>query len=146
MRGLAEARRSRSPAGLAALLAVLILAGPAGATHVPDRRFLVVGYVIDRDGRPVVGARVVVTRVKTGLEYPARTETDGFYLVVVQLYDDAEGETLAIEAAGVRGAVRARFDVTDKRTERGTRADIRGDRLVENHAAFAETLRAFLAR
>lgn len=130
----------------AALVGLLLLAGAAGATHVPDRRFIVVGYVIDAGGRPSEGVRVLVTRLKTGLEYVARTEADGFYMVVLQLEDDGEGETLTVEAAGVRGVVRARFDVNDKKTERGTRADVRGTQLVENRAAFAETLRVYLAK
>ncbi len=126
--------------------ALLLLAVPAAATHAPDHRFVVLGYVADGAGRPAAGTRVVVTRVKTGLEYPTRTEADGFYLVVVHLHDEDRGERLAIEAAGVRGEVRAQFDVQDRKVERGTRVDVRGGQLVENRRAFAETLRAYLAR
>jgi hypothetical protein len=46
----------------------------------------------------------------------------------------------------VKGEVRARFDARDKKVERGTRVDVRADRLVENRSAFAETLRAYLSR
>src|SRR6185369_11106709 len=55
---------------LLALAGLLVVPTPVGATHLPDHRFLVLGYVTDADGKPVAGARVVVTRVKTGLEYP----------------------------------------------------------------------------
>jgi hypothetical protein len=125
----------------------LVLAGPpADATHLPDHRFLVLGFVTDGEGQPVAGAKIVVTRLKTGLEYPATTERDGFYLVILHLHDENEGERLGVEAKGVRGEVRARFDTRDKKVERGTRVDIRGTRLVENRSAFAETLRAYLSR
>jgi hypothetical protein len=126
---------------------VLLASAPrARATHLPDHRFLVLGFVTDVEGRPVAGARVVVTRLKTGLEYPTTTERDGFYLVVLHLHDENEGERLGLDLKGVKGEVRARFDTRDKKVERGTRVDVRGDRLVETRAAFAETLRAYLSR
>src|SRR5215813_199581 len=130
-----------------AIVAVLFLAGGAAyATHQPDHRFLVLGYVVDGDGRPVSGARVTVTRLKTGAEYPTSTERDGFYLVILHLHDEDEGERLAIDAKGVKGELRARFNVANKKVERGTRVDVRGDRLVETRSAFAETLRDYLSR
>jgi hypothetical protein len=89
---------------------------------------------------------VVVTRLKTGLEYPTTTERDGFYLVVVHIHEEDEGERLGLDLRGVRGEVRARFDPRDKKVERGTRVDARAGRLVENRPAFAETLRSYLSR
>ena len=104
------------------------------------------GYVSDGGGRPLPGVPVVVTRVRTGLAYRTRTEKDGFYLVVVHRHDEDEGDRLAISANGTGGEVVARYDVSDRKVERGTRVDIRPDGLVEDRPAFAETLRAFLAR
>jgi hypothetical protein len=137
---------ARSAVLLLALAALPGASMPAGATHLPDHRFLVLGYVTDADGRPVAGARVVVTRLKTGLEYPTTTERDGFFLVVLHLHDENLGEALGVDAKGVKGEVRARFEVSDKKVERGTRVDVRDRRLVENRSAFAETLRAYLSR
>jgi hypothetical protein len=130
------------------MLALVLVVGalPADATHLPDHRFLVLGFVTDGEGRPVAGARVVVTRLKTGLEHPTTTERDGFYLVVLHLHDENQGEQLGLDAKGVKGEVRARFDPHDKKVERGTRVDVRADRLVENRSAFAETLRSYLSR
>ena len=130
------------------MLALAVVAGalPADATHLPDHRFLVLGFVTDGEGRPVAGARVVVTRLKTGLEHPTTTERDGFYIVVLHLHDENQGEPLGLDAKGVKGEVRARFDPHDKKVERGTRVDVRADRLVENRSAFAETLRSYLSR
>ena len=42
--------------------------------------------------------------------------------------------------------MRVRFDPHDKKVERGTRVDVRADRVVENRQAFAETLRSYLSR
>lgn len=128
------------------LLAALAVGAPAGATHAPDHRFIVIGIVSDADGRPQAGTPVVVTRLKTGLGHRTRTERDGLYVVVVHLHDEDEGERLAVSANGVTGKVVARFDVRDKRVERGTRVDIRGADLVEDRRAFAKTLRDYLSR
>jgi hypothetical protein len=145
MPGVSPILRALIP--LLALISILGSPGPpADATHLPDHRFLVLGFVTDGEGRPVAGARIVVTRLKTGLEYPATTERDGFYLVILHLHDENEGERLGVDTKGLRGEVRARFDTRDKKVERGTRVDVRGDRLVENRSAFAETLRAYLSR
>lgn len=145
MQGLLVAPRSALP--ILVLVLALVLSGtPADATHLPDHRFLVLGFVTDGEGRPIAGAPVVVTRVKTGLEYPTTTERDGFYLVVLHLHDENEGERLGLDAKGVQGELRARFDTRDKKVERGTRVDVRANRLVENRSAFAETLRSYLNR
>jgi hypothetical protein len=122
------------------------LTGAASATHRPEFRFVVLGFVTDAGGQPVADARVVVTRLKTGLEYPTRTEKDGFYLVVVRLHDEDEGDRLGVELGRVKGEVQARFDPRNKTSERGTRVDARAGRLVENRQAFAETLRSYLNR
>jgi hypothetical protein len=145
MQGPLAARGSALPI-LALALVVALPGPPAGATHLPDHRFLVLGFVTDGEGRPIAGARVVVTRLKTGLEYPTTTERDGFYLVVLHLHDENEGERLGFDTKGVKGELRARFDTRDKKVERGTRVDVRADRLVENRSAFAETLRSYLSR
>lgn len=148
-----SARRGALALALLAPLAALVglaafagLAGPAGATHLPDHRFLVIGYVTDAQGKPLPDVPVVVTRLQTGLAYPTRTEADGLYFVVVHLHDEDEGERLRIAGGGGAGEILARFDARDRKVERGTRVDIRAGRLVEAPDAFAETLRAYLAR
>jgi hypothetical protein len=144
MRSVARSVRPVVWLTLALLLATV--SRPATATHLPDHRFLVLGFVTDDEGRPVAGARVVVTRRKTGLEHPTTTERDGFFFVVLHIHDEDEGERIGIDIRDVKGEVRARFDVKDKKVERGTRVDVRANRLVENRGAFAETLRAYLSR
>lgn len=129
-----------------AALALLALAAPARATHEPDHRFIVIGFVTDAAGLGLHDVPVVVTRVKTGLAHPTRTERDGLYLVVVHLHDEDEGDRLVVSANGVSGEVVARFEVRNRRLERGIRVDVRGRAFVEDRGAFAETLRAYLAR
>jgi hypothetical protein len=145
MQGVSVSIRSLVPI-LALALATVLATPPAAATHLPDHRFLVLGFVTDGEGRPIAGAKVVVIRLKTGLEHPTTTERDGFYLVILHLHDENEGEQLGLDARGVKGEVRVRFDARDTKVERGTRVDVRADRLVENRPAFAETLRTYLSR
>jgi hypothetical protein len=139
--------RRRTAVALVALAGLLGPGLPVRATHAPDHRFIVLGYVTDGTGLPVTGVPVIVTRLKTGLEHRARSEKDGFYLVVLHLHDEDEGEQLSVSAGSAAyGRVTARFDVSDKRVERGTRVDVRGPDLREDRQKFAETLRAWLAR
>jgi len=140
-------RPAALPMATPLLLALVLALGPAAdAMHAPDHRFILIGFVTDAAGRPLAGAPVVVTRLKTGLPSRTRTERDGLYMVVVHLHDEDEGEPLGLSAAGASGEVRARFDARDKRVERGTRVDVRAGALVEDRRLFAETLRAYLAR
>ena len=120
--------------------------GLARATHAPDHRFIVLGYVTDATGRGRPRVPVVVTRLKTGLTYPTATEADGFYFVVVHLHDEDQGDPLKVSVAGASAEIRARFTVGDAKSERGTRLDFRGGKPSEAPANFAETLRAYLAR
>jgi hypothetical protein len=143
MQGLSVSIRCVAPM---LFLATFLATSVTDATHLPDHRFLVLGFVTDGEGRPIAGVKVIVTRLKTGLEYPTTTEREGFYLVVLHLHDEDEGERLGFDARGTKGEVRARFDKRDKKVERGTRVDVRADRLMENRPAFAETLRAYLNR
>jgi hypothetical protein len=132
--------------GLALFLGAA-LGGPASATHAPDHRFFVLGYVTDEAGQPLAGVPIIVTRLKTGLEYRARSERDGFYVIVVHVHDQDEGEQLSVAiGSAAYGRITARFDVSNKRVERGTRVDARGPELREDRQRFAETLRLWFAR
>ena len=128
------------------LIAVGLRPRPVVATHLPDHRFLLLGYLSGANGQPLAGVPVLVTRLKTGLEYRTRTEPDGFYFVVLHLHDEDLGETVRIRAGTAVGEVRVHFDVANRKVERGTRADFRDGRMTEDRRAFAETLRVYLAR
>lgn len=128
------------------LLALLAWPAIAFATHEPDHRYIVLGYVRDGAGKPLAGVEVRVVRERTGLAYPARTDGEGFYLVIVHLHDEDQGDALAVSTQGSRGRIVATFDPQDTRVERGTRVDIEGGRVVERRALFAKTLKEYLDR
>ncbi|MBI4636668.1 MAG: carboxypeptidase regulatory-like domain-containing protein [Candidatus Rokubacteria bacterium] len=114
--------RTRALAGVAALLAFTV-ATPVEATHEVDHRYVVLGHVRDATARPLAQPVVRVVREKTGLAYEARTDDDGFYLVIVHLHDEdvLEGLRVAVGRASLR--VEARFNPLDQRTPRGTTVD-----------------------
>ena len=131
--------------GLSAV-ALLALASAAGATHEVDHRYVVLGYVRDGAGRPVSETEIRVTREKTGLVYRGRTDTDGFYAVIVHLHDEDLLDPLQVTAGRPAVRIKARFNPLNVRTERGTRVDFAGNRAVEQHEMFARTLDKYLKR
>lgn len=118
----------------------------ARAEHEVHYRYTVLGYVRDAAGRARAGVQVEVVRERTGLGYRGMTDAEGFYVVVVRLGDESAEEALRLRAGSRTLVFHARFDATDHTRERGTRVDVAGDRMTEQPAAFAETLRQFLVR
>jgi hypothetical protein len=122
--------------GLAGLLG--LEAGiPSGvwATHEPDHRFTVSGYVRDKEGRPVADVRVQVRDLRDQHIEPASTYTDGsgFFKAVIHLHNDNAGDPLQVtvkdDKAGLDETkkIRAEFDPTDKRSDRQARVDFGAD-------------------
>lgn len=126
--------------------AVVLPGTPAEATHEVDHRYLMLGYVRDGAGRPIPRAQVRVVREKTGATYHAKTEADGFYLIVVHLHDEDLLDALQVTANGATLRVRAWFDPVDTRDQRGTRVDFTGTRAEERREMLAETLADYLKK
>jgi hypothetical protein len=127
-------------------VALVALAGSAGATHAVDHRYVVLGYVRDAMGRPVPRAAVDVVREKTGLAFEADTDAQGFYLVIVHLHDEDLLDGLAVTAGPATVRVEARFNPLNTRSHRGTRVDFMGDAGHERQEDFARTLDGYLKR
>ena len=132
--------------GLFSVLIVLGLAATSSAEHEPDHRYLVIGYVQDDSGKPMPRVEVRVIREKTGMEERARTDHEGFYLLVVHLHSEDLGDVLRVIAHGTALQITARFDPQDVTHHRGTRVDFSGDHARERSEVFPETLQVFLAR
>lgn len=123
------------------LLGVLTLAGtPAMATHEVYFRYVVLGFVKDARGRALAGHELVLTRDKTGYAYPGATDEQGFFIIVAQLGDESAGESLTLTFGPAATRLRATFDPTNHRDDRGTRIDVEGVRFVERSALFRATL------
>jgi len=124
----------------------LVIAGTtvAPAEHRVYYRYVVLGYVGDREGRPLARQPVTLVRDKTGLAYQDETNDGGFYLIVARLDDHHVGERLTLRIGRVETSVVARFDPQNHVDERGTRVDVVAGRPVERAAWFASTLRRAL--
>ena len=132
---------------IAATLGALVLvvtALPAGAEHKVYYRYVVLGFVKDVQGRLVRGREVDVVRDKTGLTYPGITDHQGFFLIVVRLGDESDGETLTVRVGKTTSRITAHFDPYNHVDDRGTRVDLDGAKFIERPAAFRPTLGRFM--
>lgn len=141
-----EPGRARLAVALLLWLGMTALAVPAQATHAVNHRYVVLGYVRDDTGRPRPGVEVEAVREKTGLAYRARTDADGFYVLVIHLHDEDLLGLLRITVGRETIGIRARFDPVDTRSSRGTRVDFDGSGALERLDAFAQTLGEYLKR
>ncbi len=137
-----KARRAALPA----LLFAVALTTAVPAEHAVAFRYTVLGYVTDADGHALPGARVELSREKTGFSYFGETGADGFYVIVARLGDESAGETLSLRVGSQALVLRARFDPADHTTERGTRVDFAARRSLESPTLFVGTLKRFLAQ
>ncbi len=131
---------------LFSVLVILGFAATSAAEHEPDHRYLVIGYVRDDTGNPARRVEVRATREKTGMEQRARTDQDGFYLLVVHLHSEDLGDSLSVSANGTALRITAQFDPRDLVNHRGTRVDFSGNEARERADLFPETLRLYLAQ
>ena len=129
---------------LAALVALVLAAGPAPAEHEIFYRYTVLGYVKDARGKPLPRREITIVRDKTGFSYLGETDARGLYVLVIRLGDESLGERLTIRAGSVTTRVTVQFDVDNRRDERGTRLDVESGRFVERAAWFPSTLALYL--
>lgn len=125
---------------LVALLATLAGAGAARGEHEVYYRYTVVGYVKDRNGKPLRDTTVHLTRDKTAYRYAEETDDKGFFMIITRLGDESLGETLTVQVGTARTRITTRFDVANRTEERGTRLDLEGGRFIERPAWFRSTL------
>ena len=114
--------------GAAAFFALvgLIVPYPAWATHEIDHRFIISGYVRDKEGKPVRDVRVQVRDLRDQSVDPVNTYADGsgFYKVVLHLHNTNAGDPVQVSIKDERSGVdevkkiRAEFNPNDRRTER----------------------------
>jgi hypothetical protein len=134
----------RVSVALAAVLAVLFVAGVLHAEHEVYYRYTVLGYVKDARGRPLAGREVKIVREKTGFSYLGETDARGLYVVVIRLGDESLGERLTVRTASLTTRIDVRFEADNHTEERGTRLDVDASRFIERSAWFSSTLALYL--
>lgn len=124
----------------------LSLATAVEATHEVNHRYVVLGDVRDATGHPLARTVVRVVREKTGLAHEARTDSDGFYLVILHLHDEDVLEPLRVTAGRATLRVEARFSPLDPRTPRGTKVDVIDGVARERQEEFAAALERYMRK
>ena len=102
------------------VLGVLVVAGVATATHLPDHRYHVHGTIVDSLGMPGMFVRVDVVSLTDPL-VPASAAAAGFggdYVVVLHLHDSNVGDQIRVTVGGQSVVITADFDPSDGTTER----------------------------
>ena len=133
-------------APLLAFLLMLVAPHAVRAEHEVYYRYTVLGHVGDERGKPRPKAKVELVREETGFSALAVTDDTGLYVIVARLGDESVGEQLRLRAARQTVTITARFDPQDHVRERGSRVDFVCGARGEAPAAFAPTLRRFLAQ
>ena len=130
------------PVAFALLVLLLAPAGaaPVRAEHEIYYRYVVLGFVKDAQGRPVVGRELELIRDKTGFSYLGQTDDTGFFLIVARLGDEGVGESLTLRTGAAATRLVAVFDPANRTEHRGARVDLEGTRFVEQRARFQATL------
>jgi hypothetical protein len=131
---------------VAVMVVALSLTAPVEGTHAVDHRYLILGYVRDSGGRPLVRAAVRVVREKTGLAHEAETDAEGFYLVILHLHDEDVLEPFRVTVKRATLRIEARFNPLDPRTPRGTRVDFGDGVARERPEEFAATLERYVSK
>ena len=135
---------TRAAVLLALVMVALLSPASARAEHEVYYRYVVLGYVTDVQGKPVVHEGIELVRDKTRFSYLADSDVEGFFVLVARLGDESVGETLTLRIGRTSTQLTARFDATNHIEVRGTRVDLEGARFVERAASFPSTLARFL--
>lgn len=121
------ARRTSRAIGAWPFAALLLMAAPltALAEHEADHRYVVRGYVLDAERRPLAGRTVSIRQMGS-----ATTGSDGAYSIRMHLHNEDLGRELEIRSGGVEQTIRVSFDPSDSHTARVFHANFVGGEFV----------------
>ncbi len=94
------------------IFVLLAFSNLAYALHEPDHRFVVSGYVRDKEGAPRSGIDVLLTH-KSGQKHKKTTDSFGFYEAVFHLHDGNSGEEIVVTVGDEVKRVKMAFDPND---------------------------------
>ncbi len=94
------------------LLFLLMDATVVFATHLPDHRFSVFGYVRDGDGNPREGV-VVLLEHKSGQKFRKVTGRDGYFEALFHLHSENLGDVIIVTSENETKKVVLAFDPED---------------------------------
>ena len=112
------------------LFAGCLLSTNLWADHEPDHRYNVQGYVLDADQRGTSNLAVQVFSEGESLG-STKTNTDGYYSLILHLHDEDYNRTLKLRAGPHRADLKVNFDVNDATSARIHKANFINGQYVE---------------
>lgn len=124
LRNLKSVRRTplaRSRRFVLAALLFLCAIFPASvlfALHEVDHRFTVNGRFCGEDGEGIGAVVVSVKNTRADISGKGKTDSDGFYEVVLHLHNENQGDPLVVRSGEFESTGRVDLDPNDPKTER----------------------------
>lgn len=105
---------------LAALLSLCAIfpATVLYALHEVDHRFTVKGRICGDDGEGMGAVVVSVKNTRADISGNGKTDSDGFYEVVLHLHNENQGDPLVVQSGKFEATGRVELDPGDPKTER----------------------------
>ena len=88
------------------------------ALHEVDHRFTVNGRICGDDAEGIEAVVVSVKNTRADISGNAKTDSDGFYEVVLHLHNENQGDPLVVQAGEFTATGRVELDPSDPKTER----------------------------
>lgn len=88
------------------------------ALHEVDHRFTVEGRICGNGGDGIEAAVVSVKNTRADISGNGKSDSDGFYKVVLHLHNENQGDPLVIESGEFESTGRVELDPNDPKTER----------------------------
>lgn len=88
------------------------------ALHEVDHRFTVRGQICGDDGEGIGAVAVSVKNTRADISGNGKTDSDGFYEVVLHLHNENQGDPLVVQAGEFETTGRVDLDPNDPKTER----------------------------
>lgn len=94
------------------------------ALHEADHRFTVKGRICGDDGEGIGAVVVSVKNTRAGISGNGKTDSDGFYEVVLHLHNENQGDPLVVRSSEFESTGRVELDPNDSTTERIVTIDL----------------------
>ncbi|MFQ6021532.1 MAG: hypothetical protein ACE5NW_02320 [Acidiferrobacterales bacterium] len=113
------------------LITSFVLLPPVAlALHEIDHRYDVMGYVLDKEEKPIGEAQVRIYMDNRVVGYE-KTNSQGFYKIRLHLHDPDLGKTLRVQTANVSRNIKVTFTPGDKKTKRVHYANFIDGKLIQ---------------
>jgi hypothetical protein len=88
------------------------------ALHEVDHRFTVQGRICGDEGEGIGDSVVSVKDIRADISGKGKTDSDGFYKIVLHLHNENQGDPLVVQSGKFKATGRVELDPDDPETER----------------------------